>query len=134
METNFVGLCKWRMVARKPGAAESRLEFDRKKVMEAVEDYLENCAPVKVDIEVLESMLKPAGLIFSVEALEKCALIAMQKKRELGGDWKVACPRSPMWEREGEVWSQDDSVSSSGSREGNVRKDALHVVGLHGPR
>ena len=27
-----------------------------KRVMEAVEDYLENCANVKVDIEVLESL------------------------------------------------------------------------------
>ena len=30
--------------------------------MEAVEDYLENCAHVKVDIEVLESLLKPENL------------------------------------------------------------------------
>ena len=38
-----------------------------------------------------------------------------------------------MWESEGEVWSEDESVSSSGSREGNVCNDALHVIGLHGP-
>ena len=45
--------------------------------------------------------------------------------------WKVGCPKSPMWKSEGEAWSE--SVSSSGSREGNVCNDALHVIGLHGP-
>ena len=30
-----------------------------KSVLEAVEDYLENCAHVEVDIEVLENLLKP---------------------------------------------------------------------------
>ena len=48
----------------------------------------------------------------------------------LGG--KMGCPKSPMWESEGEAWSEDESVSSSGSREGNVCNDALHVIGLHG--
>ena len=37
-----------------------------------------------------------------------------------------------MWESEGEMWSEDESVSSGGSREGNVCNDALHVIGLHG--
>ena len=31
----------------------------KKRVMEAVEDYLENCAHVKLDIEVLESLMEP---------------------------------------------------------------------------
>ena len=31
---------------------------------------------------------------------------------------------------EGEAWSEDESVFSSGSREGNVCNDALHVIGL----
>ena len=31
IETKFVGLCKWRMVARRSGTAESRMEFDGKK-------------------------------------------------------------------------------------------------------
>ena len=31
------------------------------------------------------------------------------------------------------LWSEDESVSSSGSRGGNVSNDALHVIGLHGP-
>ena len=39
-----------------------------------------------------------------------------------------------MWESEGEAWSEDESVSSSDSREGNECNDALHVIGLYGPR
>ena len=35
-------------------------------------------------------------------------------------------PKSPMWETGDEAWSQDESVSCNGSREGN---DALHVIG-----
>ena len=38
------------------------MELDGKRVMDAVEDYLENGAHVKVDIEVLESLLKPENL------------------------------------------------------------------------
>ena len=45
----------------------------------------------------------------------------------------MGCPKSPMWESEGGAWSEDESVSSSCSREGNVCNDALHVIGLHGP-
>ena len=33
-----------------------------KRVVEAVEDYVGNCAHVKVDIVVLESLLKPENL------------------------------------------------------------------------
>ena len=47
-------------------------------------------------------------------------------------EWKGSCPKSPMWESEGEALSEDESVSSSGSREGNVCNDALHVIALHG--
>ena len=36
-------------------------------------------------------------------------------------------------ETEGEAWSEDESVSFSGSREGNVCNEALHVIGLYGP-
>ena len=43
------------------------------------------------------------------------------------------CPKSPMWWSEGEAWSEDESVSSNCSREGNVGNDALHVIGLYGP-
>ena len=39
----------------------------------------------------------------------------------------MGCPKSPKWESEGDAWSEDESVSSSGSREGNVCNDALHV-------
>ena len=38
----------------------------------------------------------------------------------------------PLWESEGEAWSEDKSVSSSDSREDNVCNDALHVIGLYG--
>ena len=51
----------------------------------------------------------------------------------MGDEWKMGCPKSPMCESEGEAWSEDGDASSSGSREGNVCNDALHVVGLHGP-
>ena len=41
-------------------AAESWMELGgKKKVMEAVEDYLENCANMKVDVEVLERLVEP---------------------------------------------------------------------------
>ena len=48
-------------------------------------------------------------------------------------EWKMGFPKCATWESEGEAWSEDESVSSSGSREGNVCNDALHVIGLHGP-
>ena len=41
--------------------------------------------------------------------------------------------RNGKWESEGEAWSEDESVSSSGSRERNVCNEALHVIGLYGP-
>ena len=81
---------------------------------------------------------------FTSDVRENCALITLHvmaeqamggdgfQVPELGEEWKIGCPNSPMWEREGEVWSEDESVSSSGSREGNVCNDALHVIGLHG--
>ena len=82
----------------------------------------------------------------SADVLKKCALIALhvlakegrdgedgRRAPGLGDDWKVGCPKSPMWESEGEAWSEDERVSSSGSREGNVGNDALHVIGLYGP-
>ena len=46
-------------------------EFGGKRVMEAVEDNLENCAHVKVDIEVLESLLEPENLEVSVRYVLK---------------------------------------------------------------
>ena len=64
--------------------------------------------------------------------LKKCALIALQVIAEEGRDGD-GCPKSPLWESEGEVWSEDESVSSSGSCEGNAGNDALHVIGLYGP-
>ena len=43
----------------------------------------------------------------------------------LGDERKIGCPKSPMREREGEAWSEDECVSSSGSREGNVGKQRV---------
>ena len=43
---------------------------------------------------------------------------------------EIGFPKSSTWESEGQAWSEDKSVSSSDSREGNVRKDAFHVIGL----
>ena len=79
--------------------------------------------------------------LLSADVLRKCALIALEGKfgedgchaPGLGDEWKMGCPKSPMWESEGEAWSEDTSVSSSGFREGNVGNDALHVIGLYGP-
>ena len=51
----------------------------------------------------------------------------------LGDDLKMGCPKGPVWESEGEAWSEDGDASSTASREGNVCNDALHVDGLHGP-
>ena len=68
---------------------------------------------------------------FSADVLKKCALLSLHLIAEegrgaggcyaqgLGDEWKMGCPKSPMWESEGEAWSEDESVSSSGFREGN---------------
>ena len=45
----------------------------------------------------------------------------------------MGCPKSPKLESEGEVWSDDESVSSTASRKGIRCNDALRVIGLHGP-
>ena len=70
--------------------------------------------------------------LFSADVLKKCALIALHVISEegrdgdgchvpgLGDERKVGCPKSPMspmWESEGEVWSEDEKVSSSCSCE-----------------
>ena len=64
--------------------------------------------------------------LFSADVLKKCALLALHVIAEegrdgdgchvpgLGDEWKMGCPKSPMWESEGEAWSEDESVSSSG--------------------
>ena len=52
----------------------------------------------------------------------------------LGDEREMSCPKSPMWESEGEAWSEKGSVSSSGSGEGNVGNNALHVIGLYWTR
>ena len=82
--------------------------------------------------------------LFSADVLKKCALIALHDVAEEGRDgdgchvpgprdeWKISCPKSPRCESEGEVWAEDESVSSSGYRQSNVCNDALHVIGLYG--
>ena len=72
---------------------------------------------------------------FSADVLKKCALLALHTIAEegrdgdgfqvpsLGDEWKMGCPKSPMWESEGEAWSRDEDASSAASREGNVRLD-----------
>ena len=47
--------------------------------------------------------------------------------------WFGGCLKGPLWESEGEAWSEDENASSSGSREGNVCNDASHVIALSGP-
>ena len=69
---------------------------------------------------------------FSADVLKKCALIALHLIAEegsggedgchasgLGDEWEMGGPKSAMWESEGEAWSEDESVSSDGSGEGN---------------
>ena len=81
--------------------------------------------------------------LFSGCVLKKCALLALhliavegrsaggRRAPSLGDEWKMGCPKGPMWESEGEAWSEDKIVSSSGFREGNVCNDALHVIELY---
>ena len=81
----------------------------------------------------------------SGDVLKKCALVALHLIAEegrngegchvpgMGDEWEMVCPKSPMWESGNEAWSEDETVSSGGSREGNVGNDALHVVGFCGP-
>ena len=70
METRFVGFCKRWMVASKfgtaAGTAGSWLEPNGKRVIDAVEDYLESCAQIIVDIEVVERLLRPENLEVSL--------------------------------------------------------------------
>ena len=84
--------------------------------------------------------------LFSADVLKKCALIALHvngRRRKIWGwissplsweeEWKMGCPKRPMWEGEGAACLEDENASSSSSREGNVCNDALHGIGLHGP-
>ena len=90
-------------------------------------------------------LLPSAHPCFSADFLKKCALIALHSPAEegrggengchapdLGDEWKLGCPKSPTWETEGEAWSEEESMSSSDSRDDNVCNEALHLIGLHG--
>ena len=78
METRFVGLCKRWMVTSKLGTAsgtdDGRLEPRcKKRVIDAVEDYLEKCAQVIVKIDLVESLLRPENLEVSLRYVLKHA-------------------------------------------------------------
>ena len=59
---------------------------------------------------------------FSADVIKKCALLALhiiaEEGREgmefqvpvLGDGWKMRCPMSPLWESEGEAWSEEQCV------------------------
>ena len=63
--------------------------------------------------------------LFSADVLKTCALLALHIIAEegrdgdgfqvlgVGDEWKMGCPKSPMWESEGEAWSEDEDASSS---------------------
>ena len=63
-------------------------------------------------------------LLFSANVLKKCVAEHGFQVPGLGDEWKR--------ESEGAALSEDENASSSGSREGNVCNDALHVIGLCG--
>ena len=54
---------RWREVQEQLIVSWSPIE---KRVVDAVEDYLESCAPVIVDIEVVERLLRPENLEVSL--------------------------------------------------------------------
>ena len=64
-------------------------------------------------------------LLFSANVLKKCVAEHGFQVPGLGDEWKR--------ESEGAALSEDENASSSGSREGNVCNDPLHVIGLCGP-
>ena len=82
----------------------------------------------------------PSSLLMSSRSMRSLHVIAEEGRDGdgchvpgLGDEWKTGCPKSPMWESEGAAWSEDESVSSCGFREGNVCNEALHVIGWYGP-
>ena len=50
------------MAARSSRTADCQLEPSEKRVMDAVEDYLESCTQVIVDSDVVERLLRPENL------------------------------------------------------------------------
>ena len=67
-------------------------------------------------------MLISVPPLFSADVLKKCVLIVLHVIAEegrdgygfqvlgLGDEWKMSCPKSPLWESESEAWSEDESV------------------------
>ena len=69
--------------------------------MDAVGDYLESCAQVIVDIEVVESLLRPENLEDSLRyvlkhALEEAALFSSSSIHQKG--------RTTLWQAEDDGW------------------------------
>ena len=63
--------------------------------------------------------------------------IFLRKKEEMERDvmwlvWVTNVKWAAQMVQCGRAWSEDESVSSNGSREGNEGNDALHVMGLYG--
>ena len=77
--------------------------------------------------------------VFRVPGKFSCGTVTVAEGRgccripSLGNTWRFGCPMSPMRESEGEGWCEDESVSSSVSRENSVCNGALHVIRLYGP-
>ena len=72
----------------------------KKGVMEAVDDYLDNCAHVKVDIEVLESLLKPENQEVSLRYFLKCST----RKTIFSGSSTHQRSRTTSWQAEDDGW------------------------------
>ena len=79
----------------------------------------------------------PFSTADTADVLKKCALIALHsipeeekgsesgcRAPDLGDTWRFGCPKGPMWDSEDESRSEDESVSSRGSREDTVCNDA----------
>ena len=103
--------------------------------------------PATMPARPLAFFSRPTSAFFSlfVDVIKKCALIGMHQKAEegrggesgchtldLGDMWRFVWPKSPRWESEDEVWSEDESILSGVSRENNVCNGALHVTGFCG--
>ena len=113
----------------------------KRRILEAVEDYLEDCAHlkvdievVKVDVEVLDSLLKPENQEVSLSRyVLKYSTRRGSNMFQLSdtSEWPnhFVASRRRKWESEGEAWSEDESVSSTASH--GVGKGGTELP--HGP-
>ena len=84
-----------------------------KRVMDAVEDYLESCAQVKVDIEVVESLLRPENLEVSLRYVLKHATRRGSNIFQL---FDTSESRTTLWQAEDVGW--------------RVREETVHGKGM----